>query len=822
MRVVLRIALIFILCIAMMTGGFFLWFYSGIGLPKLEDIKYDQMAQTSKIMAADGTVITELHGEQNREYIALDLMCADVQHAVVAIEDERFYHHSGVDWMAIARAFWTNFVQGEVVQGASTITQQYVKNTLTGKERTYWRKVEEASLAYQMERKYSKDKILEMYLNDVYFGQGCYGVKTASLTFFGKEPPNLSLSESALLAGVIRIPNYYSPYLYPENAQARRNVVLDKMVELGYCTSLEAEEAKSVPVAVGPEEMVKPIEEGAPSLIAPYFVEYIKQYLYNAFAADQELRAKFGDLSPDDIIFRGGLRVYTTIDLQLQEYAEDAIANTLDREGDPAASLVAVDPNNGHIKAMVGGKDYSELQYNIAAQGGRQPGSAFKVFVLTTAISNGISPYKTYDSSPTTLQFADGTKWKVTNYSGSGYGTITVYSATVRSVNVIFARLIRDVGAQGVAQMAKAMGITTPIDPYPSIALGALTNGVNPLEMASAFGTLANNGVHVSPICVTKVTDAEGNIIIENTPNEKRVVREDVCAVVNSILQDVVKYGTGRAARIGRPQAGKTGTTDNHADAWFAGYTPDLSAAVWVGYTEGLIPMTSVHGITVAGGTFPAQIWRKFMEKALADVPATSFPEAEFGYDYEDEDEDEWVSCLVCTETGLLATSYCPHTELRSFRKGQEPTTYCNVHNENVQEAVVPSVVGMSESGARSAIQATGLSPSVSYAYSSSVAKGTVISQSPLGGTTVNSGSAVSISVSQGSPPQSSVPNVVGMAETSAKETLSASGFTYKVVYSPADESQVGLVISQFPGGGASAGPGSQVIITVGKSMSGP
>lgn len=816
MRVLLRIGLTLFLCLALLVGGFFFWFYTGIGLPRLEDLETMRMDQTSKIIAADGSVITELHGEQNREAVSLDQVCEDLKHAVIAIEDERFYRHGGVDWEAILRAFWTNVVQGRVVQGASTITQQYVKNTLTGKERTYWRKIEEASLANQLERRYSKDKILEMYLNDVYFGQGCYGAKTASQTFFRKQPSELTLSEAALLAAVIRIPNYYSPYLNPTAAQERRNVVLDKMVEQGYATREEAEQAKLQPVAVGEDQMVKPIPESAPSPTAPYFVEYVKKYLYNLFAGDDELRAKFGDLAPDDIIFRGGLRVYTTLDPTLQQLAEDAIATTLNQPGDPSAALCAVDPRTGEIKAMVGGKDFSQLQYNIAAQGGRQPGSAFKVFVLTTAISNGISPHKYYDSSPTTLEFPDGTKWKVGNAEGSSYGSIDVYSATVRSVNVVFARLIRDVGPQRVADMAKAMGIKSKVDPYPAIALGALTNGVNPLEMASACGTLANNGVYVPPTCVTKITDAEGNVLFENQPKGKRVVREDVAAVVNSILQDAVRYGTGRAARIGRPQAGKTGTTDDYADAWFVGYTPDLSAAVWVGYPEGLISMRSVHGITVYGGTFPAQIWRKFMEAALANVPPSDFPKAEFGWD--DEGEEDTVSVTVCTQSGMLATSFCPHTETRTFTRGEEPTQQCPLHS-TADQVVVPTVTGMAESGAVAAIENAGLNAVVSHAYSNSVPSGIVINQSPLGGTTVVPGSPVALTVSQGPAPQSTVPNVVGMAETSAKETLSSAGFTYKVVYSPSSDSQVGVVISQFPGGGASASPGAQVIITVGKSM---
>lgn len=807
MRVFLRIVLTMLLCAAFLAGGFFLWFYTGMGLPRLEDLGKHQMDQTSKIIAADGSVITELHGEQNRENVGLDEVCANLQNAVIAIEDERFYQHGGVDWTAIARAFWTNVVQGKVVQGASTITQQYVDIALAGRERTYWRKLQEASLANQLERHYSKEKILEMYLNEVYFGQGCYGAKTASQTFFGKLPSELELEEAALLAAVIRIPNYYSPYLNIEAARGRRNVVLDKMHELGYINSSQLAEAKSRDV------VVQPIPEGAPSPTAPYFVEYVKKYLYNVFASDAEMRARFGDLSPDDIIFRGGLRVYTTLDLRLQQYAEEAIASTLDREGDPSAAICAVDPRSGEIKAMVGGTDYSELQYNIAAQGGRQPGSSFKPFVLTTAISNGISPYKTYDSSPATLVFPDGTKWKVGNAEGSSYGTINVYTATVRSVNVVYARIIMDVGPQRVAQMAQSMGIKSEIPAYPSIALG--TAEVNPLEMASAFGTLANNGTYVPPICVTKVTDAEGNIIFENNPKGKRVVREDVAAVVNSILQDAVRYGTGRAARIDRPQAGKTGTTDDYADAWFCGYTPDLSAAVWVGHSEGRIPMRSVHGITVYGGTFPAQIWRRFMEKALEDVPPSDFPKAEFG---SEEEESEWVSVTVCTDSGMKATPFCPHTETRSFRRGEEPTDPCSLHNTQIERVNVPGVTGMSEGDAVAAIHEAGLNPAVNYAYSSMVARGIVVNQSPLAGTSVNAGSSVSITVSQGTAPQSNVPGVVGMSETSAKETLSAAGFTYKVVYTPSDSSQVGMVISQFPGAGASAGPGSQVIITVGKA----
>jgi len=802
MRIVLRVFLILLLSVCLMVGGFFFWFYTGLGLPRLEDLQQRQLDQTSKVYAADGTLIAELHGEQNRENVSLDEVGVDLQNAVVAIEDQRFWQHHGIDWYGILRAAWTNVVRREVVQGASTITQQFVKNTLTGQERTYWRKVQEASLANQVENRYSKEKILELYLNDVYFGQGCYGVKTACKMFFGKEPKDLSLAESALLAGVIRAPNYYSPYFHPEQALKRRNLVLEKMQEQGYITEERAMAAKMEPV------QVLPMEESAPSQIAPYFVEYVKNYLKQSEA----LKSKFDNYSAEDIIYRGGLRIYTTLDLRLQELAENAISKILNREGDPTAALCAVEPSTGQIKAMVGGKDFTKQQYNIAAQGGRQPGSSFKVFVLTAALSNGISLNKTYDSSPCTLEFPDGTKWKVTNCDGSGRGTITLREATIRSVNVVYARLIRDVGPQRVVEFARAMGITSPLEPNPAISIGGLTYGVNPLEMASAFGTLANNGIRVPPICVTRVTDANGKVLLENYPEGKRVIREDVAIKVNEVLQQAVSSGTGRAADIGRPQAGKTGTTDNYADAWFCGYTPDLSCAVWVGYPQGLIPMTNVHGITVFGGTFPAQIWKAFMGPALANTPKTPFP----GTEDVEEEESDLVTVEICADSMLLATPECPNRIRRSFRRGEEPTEYCNLHGSHSgQMATVPDVVGMSSSAAVATLESAGFRASVSHDYGSAPA-GTVMSQSPAAGAQAARGSTVSVVVCDGPRPSSVVPGVVGMAETAAVTAIQNAGFRPSVNYI-FDPSHAGIVLSQHPGGGANAPPGSTVYIQVGK-----
>ncbi|MHB8780687.1 MAG: PBP1A family penicillin-binding protein [Candidatus Geothermincolia bacterium] len=795
MRIFFRILLSFILCLGLLTGGFFFWFYTGIGLPKFEVIKSLQRDQTSKIMAADGSVLTELHAEQNREDLDLAEMCQDLQDAVIAIEDERFWQHGGVDWYGIARAFWINVVKGEVRQGGSTITQQYVKNTLSVKERNYWDKLEEANLAFQLEKRYEKTEILEMYMNDVYFGQGCYGVKTAARTFFGKTAGELSLSESATLAGIIRSPNGYSPYFAPAKAKERRDVVLSKMAQLGYISTEEQDIARQEPLTV------IPIPEVQPSPVAPYFVEYVTQYL----------KQQFGD----ELVFRGGLRVYTTLDLNIQTAAEEAVATILDRPGDPEAGVVVLDPKTGQIKAMVGGRDFTQAKFNLAAQGGRQPGSAFKVFVLAAALSMGISPNRTYDSSPGTIEFPDGTKWTVTNSDGSGHGLVTLWEGTVRSINCVYARLIKDVGAQRVVSIAKDMGITSPVDPNPAISIGGLTYGVNPLEMASAFGTLANGGVHCLPIGVLKVTDAKGNVLLENQVESTQAIREDVAAGCNEILGDAVSAGTGRSAQIGRPQAGKTGTTDDYTDAWFVGYTPDLSCAVWVGHPEGRVPMRSVHGMTVYGGTFPARIWKYVMERALEGVPPSDFTGTP---NFAQEDSKQTV--LICPDSGLLATQYCPNPQSTDMLGSQVPTENCDIHGPENSYVSVPSVVTMSLSNATRVLNASGFAVQEQHVASSSAPPGTVTAQSPGGGTRAPRGSTVIITVSDGPSQSSKVPNVVGMSESQAISKLYAEGFTAKSNYVPAPAADVGKVLYQSPSADSNAAPGSQVYITVGKAVS--
>ena len=794
MKILIRITFVVFLSIVVLLGGVVLWFYSGVGLPKLSSLTGFKTAQNSKVFASDGTLLTELHGDENREVIALEKIPDHLQKAFIAIEDSEFFSHSGINWKSVIRALWANVVRGTVVQGGSTITQQYVKNAYVGPRRTLWRKIQEANLAYQLERKYSKDKILELYLNDIYFGHGCYGIYTAASKYFGKVPEQLTLAECAMLAGIVRSPSYYDPYKIPQEVQERRNIVLRKMEQQGYIKNDEAVAAMNEPITLAPPDVVNAQRQ------APYFCEYITDLV----------RRTYGDQAA----FRGGLRINTTIDLNLQHMAENVLSRALKPNSGPDAAIVCIDPRTGYLKAMVGGKNYATSQFNLAAQGHRQAGSAFKVFVLSRAIADGVSPERTYDSSsPRTINLPEGGKWVVNNYEGHGSGSMTLRSATIHSVNCVYAQLIMDVGPSRVRELARQMGIQTDFDDNPAIALGGLSTGVTPLEMASAFGTLANNGIHAVPRSIYKVTDAAGNVIAENKPETHAVLDTKVAAKLNDLLEEVVSSGTGRGASIGRPQAGKTGTTENHADAWFVGYTPDLVTAVWVGYPQGSISMGGM-----AGGDLPADIWAAFMRQALKNTPPTDFakPDEDYGDEHEERParQPDTISVTVCDESGLLVTPNCPHTHSQEFRRGQEPTTFCNIHKSRPSN-IVPNVVGMRKSTAVTTLQQSGFKVSVVDEPSNEQVTGTVISQTPAGGTRLTAGSSVTISVATGVI-QRSVPNVVGMTELAASGSIVAAGFTPSVSYTSGTQNYI--VVGQSPGPGTKLPVGSTVSITVSKT----
>ncbi len=576
------------------------------GLPSIDDPTAFSVAQTTKIYSADGVLLANLYLE-NRQIVALDQISQDLLHAVVAVEDERFYYHNGVDIPGIVRALVTNTTTGRN-EGASTLTMQYIRNTILAEERfeiSYRRKVREAVLAMELERQHTKDEILGMYINTVYYGEGAYGAEAAALTFFNKHASELTIAEAALIAGLPQAPGKLSPYDNPDGAVARRQWVLSKMFEQGYITNEQYEAAKVEGLTLGRSATLD--EQGVYS--SPYFVAHVKKLLQDEYGTD--------------LVFKGGLTVHTTLDTTLQTYAEEAVAGVLDQPGDPDCALVAIQPTTGYVKAMVGGRDWSTNKFNFATQAKRQPGSSFKVFTLVTALEEGMPPSRKIDSSSPATIPTGGRPWVVSNAEGGGgKGYITLQQATVGSVNTAFARLIAEIGADQVARTARRMGVETEVQPFLSITLGS--QEVAPIEMASAFGTLAADGKHFPHTSITKIIDSSGATIFEYTPEGDQAISHSIAYAATSILKGVITGGTGRSANFGRPAAGKTGTTQDYRDAWFVGYTPQLSAAVWMGFTPER-PMRNVHGRKVFGGTFAAPIWKAFMSRALANEPVLDF-----------------------------------------------------------------------------------------------------------------------------------------------------------------------------------------------------
>ncbi|NCO66104.1 MAG: penicillin-binding protein [Candidatus Aquicultor secundus] len=576
---------------------------------KVENNALLKQAQRSYILANDGAVLTRLYLE-NREDIPLQNVPPVVQKAFIAIEDERYYQHKGVDFYGIARAVVTDIKHRQIVEGGSTITQQYVKNSIGSKDRTLSRKLREAVMATRLEQKYSKKQILEAYLNTIYFGQGAYGIEAASEVFFGKKAYNLTLAEGALLAGVTKSPQNFSPYINLKHAINRRDTVLDRMLSLKFITKQQADQAKATPLRVA----VLKTEPVA----APYFVEYVKQALIKEYGVNK--------------VFKGGLRVYTTLSPKAQRLAERAIANRLYLRKDPQAALVSINPKNGYIVAMVGGRNFKQIKYNLATQGKRQPGSSFKPFVLTTALKQGYGPNNTFDSSsPQTIRISRSrydAPWTVHNCEGSGHGMMTLREATVHSVNAVYANLTVAVGPANVVETARQMGITTHLDPYPSLGIGGLTIGVSPLEMASAYGTLANGGIHIEPTSIIKIVDTQGTIIKRANPLKTRAISAEIANRAIDIMQGVIQRGTATRAAIGRPAAGKTGTNEEYRDAWFVGFTPNLVTSVWMGYPQAQVPMYDVHGSRGFGGIIPASIWHSYMGQFLAGTPVLDFTPA--------------------------------------------------------------------------------------------------------------------------------------------------------------------------------------------------
>jgi penicillin-binding protein 1A len=586
----------------------------------LNSLKPVGVGENSFVYAFDGSLLGSIPAEKNRQPVSLEQMSDWVPKATVAIEDRRFWNHGALDYAGIVRALFANVRAGHVVQGGSTITQQLARNLYIRKpSQTFGRKATEACLAIKLARKKSKRWILQAYVNQVFYGNRAYGIEAAAQTYFSKTASKLTLPEAALLAGLPQQPSVFDPFHRPQEAIERRDEVLRAMLSIGAITSTEyANAIAQRRLHLKPGRLYTRIRE-------PYFFSYVIDLLQKQYGSNT--------------VRSGGLKVYTTIDPRLQRFALAAIRQTLPYSTDPAAAIVSINPTNGAIRAMT---EYSpgnpRNQVNFASSARRQPGSTFKTIVLTTAISQGISPSTTYLSAPfkydpTGTGSCDTdppTAWCPETYDHSYVGGTSIENGTLRSDNTVYARLSLDVGPENIADIARKLGIRTPLDDHgayvPSMGLGARV--VTPMDMASAYSTLAAGGIYSKPMAIRKVVLPGGKVDTEagwGVPQRKRVIPDWVAAEVTRILEENMTGGTGVGAYFGRTSAGKTGTTDNFADAWFCGFTPALTGVVWIGYPRGEVPMLSVHGIAVSGPTFPAQIWRLYMERAVNYAP---FPRA--------------------------------------------------------------------------------------------------------------------------------------------------------------------------------------------------
>lgn len=567
---------------------------------------YDPPSEATRIYAASGELIASVYRE-NREYVTVDQIPLSMQQAVIAIEDDRFFRHGGIDLRALARAMWRNLRARKLLEGGSTITQQLARNVLLTPERTVRRKIAEIMLAMEIERRFAKREILERYLNQVYFGQGAYGVEMAAQVYFGKPAAQLTLAQSALLAGLIRAPSSSSPYRDLEHARYRQRLVLHRMAHLGYISREQAYAA----AAREPLWLARQRNVGLTSVRAPYFVSYVLPYLIERYGEER--------------VYRGGLEVHTTLNLSMQITAEQAIRAGLDEAKEQGldatqGALVAIDVRTGAIRAMIGGYDFAQSQFNRAFQARRQPGSAFKPFIYTTAIEAGWKPSKSLLDAPVSYWSGAGW-WRPKNYDKKFRGSVTLRRALEKSINIPAIRTLNRLGPDRVIAVARRMGIESPLQPNLSLALGS--SEVTLLELTSAYATLASMGMHSAPVAITRVVDQSGNVLERNTPRRRAALEDEVAYRMIDIMKGVITRGTGRAARLNRPVAGKTGTSDDYRNAWFIGFTPHLAVAVWVGNDDNS-PMRKV-----VGGTVPARIWAAFMRTAAALMPADDWERPE-------------------------------------------------------------------------------------------------------------------------------------------------------------------------------------------------
>ncbi|NET49835.1 MAG: penicillin-binding protein 1A [Merismopedia sp. SIO2A8] len=577
-------------------------------LPDVRVLRGYVPTETTYIYDVKCKLLVSLHGEANREVVKLDQISPHLKRAVIAIEDRQFYLHQGINPNSVGRAFLANWEQGSVVQGGSTLTMQLVRNLFLSPERSWARKIAEAVLSIRVEQIFTKDQILEMYLNQIYWGHNNYGIQTASESYFAKSASELTLAESSMLAGLIQSPEAYSPFINYEFSKQRQAQVLTRMRELGWISAAQEQEAKEQPLLVGKSTSWRTSE-------LPYITE----------AVVAELNERFG---PDAVI-KGGMRVQTTIDYNFQKKSEAVVARAhrnLRRRGLYAdqVALAAVDPRTHFVKALVGGVNYEKSQFNRAIQSRRQPGSSFKPFVYYTAFASGkYGPSSTVYDTP--VRYRDGNGYySPKNYGGGYSGAMNIRTALIFSRNVPAVKIGRAVGLDKVIKVLRTLGIKSPLKPVTSLPLGSI--GVTPLEMAGAYATFANNGWHSDTTIIVRVTDSDGNVLLDNTPQPKLVLNQWAVASLNGVLRSVITSGTGKEAQIGRQAAGKTGTTDSERDVWFVGHVPQLATAVWIG-NDNNRPL----GRGATGGKYAAPVWRTFMLEALKNEPVRYFePSSKF------------------------------------------------------------------------------------------------------------------------------------------------------------------------------------------------
>ena len=753
-------------------------------IPKLDPARQRHESNTKIYDSTGKRILAVLRGNENRVLVDYSEIAPVMKQAIVAMEDRRFFEHRGVDVRAIARALWADLTEKSVVQGGSTITQQFIKNTYVKNQRSIGRKLREAALAWQLEQQWSKKKILTAYLNTIYFGNGAYGIDQAAQIYFGHHAKRLTLAESALLAGLPADPSRYDPVTNPKAARARRETVLRTMLDQGSISARQFQAANRTPL---PRD-VRPQDTRGPG---GYFTNYVIQQLVD----------KYRSLG----VYGGGLEVKTTLDLGLQELGHKAIARWLKDVNGPAAALVAVDPRTGAVKAMIGGSNFRESQFNLAVQGERQAGSAFKPFVLAAALANGISPDTEFISKPTTISLGDRI-WSVSNYEDAYLGPTDIETGTIHSDNSVYAQLTALVGPRNVRRMAHRLGIKSRLNDYFAIGLGA--EAVNPLEMARAFSTFANAGRRIDgsifenrPRAIVSVTK-EGERPKQNKIVQRPVLNPEKAKLINQILQRVVTSGTGRQAALSdRPAAGKTGTTENFGDAWFVGYTPQLAVAVWVGYPNSLTPMlTEYDGEPVAGGTFPARIWKSFMEWAV------QYLKLEPGY-FDSPSLTYAVPVNVVQRGGRLMVDngYCRGVKSVSVFSGDAPRQTADCKPNEVE---VPRLIGSTLEEAKWRLAAQPLAYDLIYKPAKRGQRlDVVLGQIPARGTLSAHDKVMLI---LGKPRFGVVPSVVGLPVDNAIRRLERLKLHPAVV-----GGSNGRVIRQEPRGPVAAAPGMPIRLIV-------